>query len=202
MAEDREILRQTVGLVATALGEGWKVETAEDYTWQTSIKGPGDAWLFFTKGDSYAAFSKVQVSYGLSHLADNLYQQGPRDLKQTTIKVSRERGPEVIAKEIRRRLLPDLEQDTQRVLEAVAQDRAALAARRALAEKLTGYSLREDDDAKKVRLGRASDGWYGDASLYYNADQVSLELRGLTPAQALAVLEVVRNAAPVKGGAV
>lgn len=182
MSEEREILRQSAAFIAEALGDGWRVDTVSDYGWQTAIFGPADEVLHLSKADRTIHFSRLAISGGYNHLADK-YDQYPRNLDHVKITVSRDRGPEAIAREISRRLLPKYREEIERVKASVASDRAATSAREAaegcIAE-ITGSS------AGYLNLSEG----YGSVKVNYGGETATVELRGISVGLAIEVLKL------------
>lgn len=101
---EREIVRQTAGMVATALGEGWAVDTDpkwDDYT-GVYLAGPDNVRIYL-RVNEYRHEGKVTIGTAYPDGWLTVYN---RDIEDPTIYVSRDRGPQVIAREITRRFLP------------------------------------------------------------------------------------------------
>jgi hypothetical protein len=106
MYTTRDILRQTAGMVATEMGEGWSVDPGTPDTQRPTLLGPDGARVLFTGhgyGDDEKSTQKLELIA--------LYPDGTlRDMypspESVRINVTRDRGPAVIAREITRRLLP------------------------------------------------------------------------------------------------
>lgn len=103
MAETREIVRQTAGMVAAELGEGWSVEVSPDTAENNAtLLGPDGARVFMHL-PLYGNTERFEITgwYGWQEIRD-MY---PEPVK-VSINVGRFRGPAVIAREIQRRILP------------------------------------------------------------------------------------------------
>lgn len=100
---EREIIRQTAGFVATELGEDWKVNTDERYADHMGVylDGPSQQQLWL--GFDWRNPDRIKVR---GHYPQPPGTTLPYGTKSHEIGLSRDRGPEAIAKEIRRRLLP------------------------------------------------------------------------------------------------
>jgi hypothetical protein len=101
MAEVHEILRQTAGMVADELGDGWRVNTERDAVAEL-VRGDG-ARITFGTTNVYSA-DQLRISGRYPHGV--IGSDGMYGLGHHVIGVKRERGPAVIAREIERRLLP------------------------------------------------------------------------------------------------
>lgn len=99
-ARIREITRQTAGLVAAELGDGWTVDTSAEFDEYrvTYVDGPNRARL--SVGLDWRNLDRVEVS-GLFHHLGNTREVYPSPERQE-IGVRRDRGPAVIAREITR----------------------------------------------------------------------------------------------------
>jgi|GEM_PF-2475056 len=199
--DQRAIVRQVSAFVADALGEGWSVDTSEAYAEHTGVyvDGPDGARLWLTLGGR---------NYGRDLDRLSIRGQYPRpeeskgygdgwskrfgETRTDEISVKRDRDPAAIAREIRRRLLPDY---LEMLGEAVAGNAAHDAAVR------RGRELRADLAARLGKGTRVDDA-RGDVSTpYYGSDTTKVsatfkahdhsdgvsevELRWMTAEQAL-----------------
>src|SRR5690349_24873057 len=96
MPETHDIIRSTAGFLATALGSTWRVDPEYDSSWGAKLEGPDGLSLLL----NMSTRGKVEISGFMPANPD-----GGR-FPNTHIGVSRDRGPEAIAREITRRLLP------------------------------------------------------------------------------------------------
>ena len=101
---EREVVRQTAGMVATALGEGWSVDTDPKYDDYSGVylAGPDNVRIYL-RVNEYRHEGKVTIG---TAYPDGWLKVYNSDIEDPTIYVSRDRGPEVIAREIHRRFLP------------------------------------------------------------------------------------------------
>ncbi|WP_353707278.1 hypothetical protein ABRQ22_14850 [Cellulosimicrobium sp. ES-005] len=141
--EEREILRQTVGHVVTALGEGWSVDA--DPQWEeyrgVYVDGPDGARLWLTLAWNNADRLEVQ---GLYPKPEEPHARGWSkrydEERKDSITVRRDRDPAAIAREITRRLLPGYLEMLGEAVEANAKHDAAVRAgrdlRAAIADRL------------------------------------------------------------------
>lgn len=186
MAEQKDILRQTAAFVAEALGEGWRVDTNDDYTWQVCVFGPSEERLSFSNAlRATVNLTRVKVSGMYHHLAKQ-HNDYPRDLKHADITVALDRGPAKIAREIERRLLPTYYAEIERVKASAAEARMAEAAQSSAETRLSVFGSRG-------YLSLPGPG-YGNWSVSYGGETASLELRGLPIDLAEKVLQLVKDA--------
>jgi hypothetical protein len=126
--ENREITRQLAVSVATALGEGWVVDTNAEYDGWRVVYIDGPDGLRLAVGLDWRNTDRMDVSGVYPPNPDRSASEGHR-LKHHKIGMSRFREPDVIAKEIRRRLLPGFTEDLQALLDARQRDADNEAAR-------------------------------------------------------------------------
>jgi hypothetical protein len=127
--ENREITRQLAVSVATALGEGWVVDTNAEYDGYRVVYIDGPDGLRLAVGLDWRNSDRMDVSGVYPPNPDRSASEGHR-LKQHKIGMSRFRGPEVMAKEIRRRLLPGFTEDLKALLDSRQKAADAEVARR------------------------------------------------------------------------
>lgn len=177
--------------------EAWKFKpNAEPYCTQ-HIKGPDEAELYLNLGQYGADKGKVTVS-GSLHIGKNrsywtVYEKNTR-VSVPSISVTVTRGAEVVAKEIKRRLLPEY----LRILNLAVTQRDSQIAHEnkrrnnlvALA-KLVNARIPEADDASSTSFYR-SDAAYGTINAYGDGG-AGLELRNLTLEQARHILKYIAN---------
>lgn len=102
---EQEIIRQTAGFVATALGDAWKVDTDPKYDgYPGAYLENTDGVRIYLRVNEYRHEGKVTI--GTAYPEGWFRKIHTSDIEDPTIRVSRDRGPEVIAKEIERRFLP------------------------------------------------------------------------------------------------
>jgi hypothetical protein len=133
VSEVRDIVRQTAGLVASELGEGWSVDVSPDTAENNAtLVGPDGARVFMHL-PMYGNTDKFEITgwYGWQEIRD-MYP----DPERVSINVGRFRGPEVIAREISRRLLPKYLPELVRVNAWKAKRRTAEAVRDEVAAEL------------------------------------------------------------------
>lgn len=129
--------------IAAELGEGWTLAT-DDEGWEhgAHIVNPDGVYLFVRFPDqTYARANekgKVQVSGSTYKMPGFQNGDGPHGLgsEAPRIQVTRARGSATIAKEIRRRLLADVERDFARARENIARRIVREDARAAVTKEL------------------------------------------------------------------
>lgn len=173
MSNEREIGRQTAALVAECM-DGWKVDTSESYDDYPGayIDGPDGARLYLRL--DWRNKDRVEIT--------SSYPKNEARPTQFEIGVSRDRGPQVIAREIERRLLPKYLPELVKVRESIETHTRAAAARLELAEELMkvlpGASLDHDADRGRTKVsfyGRGHEG-YGNIEIYFSGDSASIKL--------------------------
>lgn len=185
--DERVIIRQLAGFIATALGEGWKVDTSEEYNEHigTHVNGPDDARLYvYPEG-----VTRVAVSCSWP-----VWTVGIEMTKVKPITLRRDRGSKVIAQEITRRLLPPYRDQLTRArgaaqvaqLDAVAREAAATA----LVAALPGARL----GLEHTRLYMYGEPVSGELRLSADGSEViNLELRYLSLETVLKIAAVLRE---------
>ena len=180
-------LRSDLAGAASLLGDGWEV--AGD----SELAGPGDLRVYCrvsNGGYLHPDRARYQLSSGYSHLADDLYvYQRPRGFSATC---SSKRGAQGLAQAVRSILragYPDeLERARSRV-EAVADKRSE---DKATLDMLTVTARALDPRPTSTRFGEEFR-WYvsGGSGTARISGSVSLEMNGLSPELANAVLSVI-----------
>lgn len=191
MATEIEILRQTAGMVVTALGDGWKIDPDPDSTWQVRIDGPDGEKLMLSRGDKNWRtddVNRIGISGAYFHLIDN-NDQLPYKLRRPSITVARSRGPEVIAKEITKRLLPDYRADIADVRASVTDHQDADNARAALAERIGGRKI----DHKSGNTNTTVSVPGGSIRINYRADGCGVDLYSCPVEIAVKLAEMLRE---------
>lgn len=189
--EEREIIRQSAGMIASALGEGWTVNADPDRsTWNVEIDGPDDERLYLSKGNKAPCDSvtRLCISGGYGHLAE--YAQMPYQLQRAEITVSRDRGPEVIAKEIRRRLFPTYHAEMSRIREAVDRSTNAAKLRGELAARLGGREISHSSSESRTVVSVPG----GSITINYEATGCSVDLYSCPVDVAVLLAEALRKA--------
>ena len=197
--DQRTIVRQIAAFVAYALGEGWSADTSDAVAEHHGayIDGPEGARLWLALGGlNYGRDDDRLTIRGNYPSTRQRYRNGWSksygETRTDEISVARDRDPAVIAREIRRRLLPGylgMLADAVRVnAEVEARADKAQRLRADLADRL-GKGTRVDE-----ARGEVSTPYYGSDSTKVSAtfkahdtsDGVSeVELRWLTAEQAL-----------------
>lgn len=123
MPENLDIIRSTSGFLATALGPGWRVNPEFDHSWGAVLEGPDGLSLLLDMSQD----GKISIT-GCA--------PGGGTFEHTRIGVSMYRGPEAVARDITRRLLPGYRLELASALEERAALEAARERRRVLAQEL------------------------------------------------------------------
>lgn len=179
MTTETEIIRQTAGLVAEHL-DGWSV----DPSWDTMhnarlVNGDGAIYLALaTASGKTWGDNKTHVRATVS------YPDGVRDVyprpEYPTAKIKRDRGPDVIAREITRRVLPAYLGELERVQAAILKHREAesrqVVALARLVAALPGSTLFRDGEA---RTPHSEVTGYGDIRVWAGGERADLHLRNL-----------------------
>lgn len=193
MAETREIVRQTAGMVATELGEGWSVEvdadTAEN---NATLLGPDGARVFMHL-PMYGNTDRFEITgwYGWQKIRD-MYPEP----KRVSINVGRMRGPAVIAREITRRLLPEYLPELERVNAWLVKRGESEATRDAVAADL--FALAGDEPGPHAQhtvyvKNAARNGGITRMTVGLGGS-IDVERMYLTPAQARRVIAILQEA--------
>lgn len=192
----KEILQQTAGLVATELskltGEPWVCDHGPDTYGGTLIRGSDGLQVNVGRGP----WGKPDV-ITVTGTFEARYQDRPYDTNYTKINVNRLRGPEVIAREIVRRLLPLHEPEHVRVAEAHARSEAWRASVNGDAESLAailphGYTEKDGRFATRgIDLGA---GYIGYVDGQAHQDSVTMKISGIPFFVADAIAKLIRNA--------
>lgn len=185
---EREIARQVAGLVAPELGAGWTVDTdpALQEHRGTYLDGPDGMRLLLYLDWKTAGRLIVQVCY-----PDGARK--PYGVECHKIGVGLDRGPDVIAREITRRLLPAYTSELASVGSRLDRDDANRAAREMFATQVGTIvpAARLLPHRQSITSTEISLPGYGnEITINYAADEITLGLR-LTPAQAMDVLRLV-----------
>lgn len=194
--------------IATALGSEWEMRTNDD-NWSRRIDHKLSKKVLYVSGEGYNVPTKVNIS-GSQHVGPNgqyveVYQAGKDGSgwhKQVvpTIGVSIARGFDVIAAEIKRRLLPEYDRILTLALAQVQRDADHKAAKR--------NNLQRMADAVGHNLAPVGSDYYSQSnpreSFYVTLRHLSLEVKtgekdvdikidNLTPLQAERLLSIIRE---------
>jgi hypothetical protein len=173
MPTDREIIRSTAGFVATALGTGWSVDTESELSWGEKLRGPDGLSLLLDMSN----LDRLEISGYM-----------PRDpnggkFHDTRIGVSRSRGPEVIAREINKRLLPIYRAQLAHARSVLAGREAAHARRKdrahELADMFVDATVREGVGRYYVEFTTAG-GESGEIDVY-SEDKATFNMHAASP---------------------
>lgn len=194
---ERTRLRDTLERIATALGDGWTVDAPHDSGARLITPGGVRIWA---NVETYGAHKgKLHLTGGLPDGADySAGDYGRHDDKSPEIRVSMDRDPEAIARDITRRLADRACTYWTAVSERIASRTAAAGAREALARELAaimGSDARERRNDWEADLPPALAGepyTYGGMVPNYGADSVTVEIRNATPDQARELARVIR----------
>jgi len=194
---ETEITRQTAGMVATALGDGWTVDTSENFAEHRDayMDGPDGARLAL--GPIWNKPDRLEIR--------GVYPAGARSVypapARSVITVDRHRAPDAIAREITRRLLPGYLPELARIDERVSHDvtayRARCKATQRLQAAMPGLSEDRDDTPERgratLRLPHKDHAW-GDIELWHGGDTVNMSLNSLPLDLAIKIARLVANA--------
>ena len=201
-SKDLTVLTQGI---ADALGSEWEVQM-EDDNWSRRINHKLSQKRLYISGDGYNKPTKVTIS-GYLNVGENgqyvqVYQAGTDGTgwhKQDpgSISVTIARGYEVIAKEIKRRFLPEYDRIMTLALAQVQKDKEYKDAKRANLERMAnaaGHTL----PAKDERYQRRDDAFnvsFGHLSVEVKAGQSDIDIKidNLTPAQAENLLQLLKQ---------
>ena len=189
---EREILRQSVAFIAEALGKGWAVDTSEKYNEYRCvyIDGPTGERLRF--GYAQRNHDRLVIS-GEYPRCDDMSM--PRVAKNCEITVGRMRLPDVVAKDIRHRLLPDYQTALDAVRDAYDDAALALSRRTALSKRLGGHLPEHlQSESRTVIITNIGDVRV-DARLGYRGDSVHFELSSVPAELAVKIMNLLRTAA-------
>jgi hypothetical protein len=173
MSERTTNLAQLVAAVVAELGAGWSIVGEEDRDARKIQQG--DVVLYFREEAYGSQKGRVEVAGSYWHLAEGVKggYRSPRDYgvvkydqREPSIGVAGTRGPAVIAKEIQRRLLPEVERITAAMKVKVAEELERQATSLLNAQRfaaLLGGEVRADQgygSAREVPVYANSDGAY------------------------------------------
>jgi hypothetical protein len=173
---ERDRIRQIGGFLATALGEGWGPDTSpfwKDATHATRIVGPDGATLFLRLGSENSnRRGRLIISGAYPEGSSALY-----GVEYHEITVDATKSPDVIARDINRRLLPSYLPELATVT-ARLQDQKTAEASRAEATRRLGAlpgvsAFRQDTSKAYVDLR----GVHGDVSVNHDGDSADVTLR-------------------------
>jgi hypothetical protein len=193
--EVRDLVRQ----IATALGTDWEVvETDEPMRHGAHIRNAEGVYLFIRDEDAgYARANekgKVTIDgspYKVPGVERDDYPYRPYGTKPPRISVSKSRGPDTIAKEIRRRLLADVEREhnetIERMLRRKSNERSQASIVAELAALIPGAYVRGGEVSSRIGSGSL----YGDLTVSHDGTKVEAKLRGLTVEQAKRVAAIL-----------
>lgn len=199
-AKVREIMRQTADAVARALseqtGSEYRVDTSERYAELIGayiIDGPEGVRLYVTGDDARGsgnqrATERVRVS---GSYPEGSYRKVGR-MEGFKISVKRDRGPDVIAREVVRRLLPGYVIELARVVGVIERHDAAKSSQARAVQMLseaTGWHT-PTHAQDSVYVGHAQD-FYGSARVLHGGDSVSIEMSSVPFDLALKALKVL-----------
>lgn len=183
----QDIVRQTAGAMAPVLskvtGQTWTVDTSERFVDHRGVylDGPDGARLFLRFDTTSERFIVSGVwpegSYKITRLSRH------------QITVSRDRGPDVLTREIARRLLPAYRAELIDVVARVKSYTDRAAADERLTQELADIVESNGRDfSGSVRWGFDGGRGYGTADVWGGGEKVSLEFRDLSADVARRVL--------------
>lgn len=183
--QQRDIIKTLAVDVAAEL-DGFAAEVKDNDDCGVHLIGPGAQDLFVVL--DWRDSERVEIS------AHYPRQSTPRQ-HENNIRVSRARGSTVIAKEIRRRLLPEYLTGLSTALDHLERDAHAEQARRDATEKLLNVGLHLGTHPSEHRpdvVIRRGEVW-GHAKLNYGGTEVTLELHSVPVNAAIAMLNTLRR---------
>lgn len=182
--EDRASGRSLAAEVAPLLNGEWRDRSNPDYAGGSITRDDGAELFLRIEGGRLTISGQYPVGW---------YQKGGRT-EHFNIGVSPGRGAAVIAREIERRLLPDYLPEFARVVQAIAEHDRQEAARDDVAGRLAKVVNTSARDGE-FTLYRLPGNVYGNIRVGYGGDRVRVEISGLTPDQAEAVLRIASEVA-------
>jgi hypothetical protein len=180
------------------LGEGWSLDTERSMSHGCFLDGPDDVRLFARDVDMACLrgkeLGKVEVSGCYPDDATKLIY----DLETLKIGVSGRRSPAALARDITRRLVPDVAAEMVEVNEHLARHKAAREARHSrrdqLAATLRGARAHEEVDTathSSLRHHHDDDGSYGDWTLSYDGSSVAIDARSVPYSKAVRIAAIL-----------
>lgn len=205
---DNKELTVLTQAVAESLGADWFVPEQEDCNWSRKIQHKVLNATLYVAGDGYNKPTKVNISGSMNVGEGNKYVEVYENVKRNdythwervsagSISVTIARGPEVIAKEIKRRLLPEYLRILALANAQVEKDRQYKATKLFNLERMAkaaGVTLLKPDkdyidrrESFSIRYGEL----YGDVQA--GEKDVEIKLHSLTLEQAEALLRFVKK---------
>jgi hypothetical protein len=190
--------------IANALGSEWEVELSED-GWSRRINHKLSKKVLYVTGDGYKS-TKVNIG-GSLHVGENgqyvqVYEKGSdgtgwerKDVQPIGVSIAR--GFDVIASEIKRRLLPEYDRLLTLALAQVQREQDYKNAKRANLERMAraaGHALPARDETHQ-RRDDAFHVSFGNLSVEVKAGDkdVDIKINNLTPEQAEGLLQILRG---------
>jgi hypothetical protein len=148
----------TAALIAAAMGEGWSVDDDPRFAEYPGayLMGPDDVRIYL-RFEPHGHKGKVAVHTAFPDSYRRVYTS---DIPDLTIYVGKDRGPDVIAKEIKRRFLPDY-------LPALALIR----------ERVAEHEAGERESARVCALLAAIPGWSEHGETFYGPHGMRIDVR-------------------------
>jgi hypothetical protein len=195
----RELTPAIAEQLVVSTGQGWWAEVSEPHERFDRpgflLHGPGEARLRVEKGNNHDVMTRVRI---LGLYPTKAHHYWYRDVTRD-ITVAVERGPEVIGKEIARRLLlgylPSLEEAQRRIAENEA-DIARRLARRDTIRQITGGDLishQQSESSSEVYLRSVLRSGSGGIRLYGDGSNGNLELSSVPYETLLAVAALLQR---------
>lgn len=196
MFTETQILRQSAGVIATALGGTWatrpKLSSHDSHVIlaqdndeiRLSLRLVGANGKTYGKGAGLGT-ERLSITGSVVHHADESHQV-PYGMRAPVITVARDRGAEAIARDIERRVLQRSREQLIKLLSSVASSRDAEAARGALADKLGGEVIGHRTTSSQTTVSVPG----GEMRISHGADAVRAEI-DLTPEQAVAIFTIL-----------
>lgn len=147
---------------------------------------------YFVRTDAYynPRRYEVSISYPQGYYDHIRYDEKSDVHVTTTVAITRD--PKATARQITRTLASPALKWTAVLNERIAASGEAFKARAKFASAIEqanpGASF---DNDSKVRLNGSRHPWYGDVSMYHQADRATVELHGITAEQALAIVKLI-----------
>lgn len=188
MVTEDQSITSLANAIALALGDGW---TGSAYSERTFCLKRLDGLGLFVRLDR----SRLVIGGDWGELYDFLpYLDYDEQQRWCKITVSASRSPQAIAKQIHRRLLPVIIPAWETATQKYQQHTQRICTQQALTQKLAhilGESRLNPDGDGFTHSG--SDRLWVKCYCQYHNDAVNLEVRGVTPQQAEAILLLLTN---------
>lgn len=177
-------LRELCIAIAGELGSGWAIKGGEAH-WSQQITGPDRQELWISTG--YQALDRLQIA---GDYPTDMYGRIPHVRDSPRITLAANRSPKALARDIQRRLLPGYQLTLKQVLERQADQMRRFDLREQVAQRLIAAAGPDANlgsrDANHERHHVSLHP--GMATVSYGGGTVDLEIPGLEPDEAVAML--------------